>query len=191
MVYRDQIEQAAHKRNAAGMEALTLLGEAVANESITPEELARWVGKIGAAIGGLTGMIDAIVLQHYPERPVNLTPEPVADATLYPLEVLARAVCQVYRISIADLIGPSRKQNVVRPRHVFFYIARLQGSATLKDVGHYCGGRDHSSVIHGASQVENALSIENDLPQIIQTIRASLPPRFPQADNNEDELPEE
>lgn len=167
MVYRDQIESSAQKRANAGMEALKILGEAVADDSITVQELAGLVGKIGACIGGLHGMLEAIALQYYPERP-ELKPPSI------PLENLASTVADVYKISLADLLGPRRVANLVRARHVFFYLARLQGNASLKDIGGYAGGRDHTTVLSGADSIEHALEHEKDLPMILHTIRARL-----------------
>lgn len=175
MTYRDQIEESARKRAKAGMDALELLTEIAAVE-VGEKQIPRVVGlmgKVAASLGGLEGMVNSMAWQFYPER-VREEEEQIVyieGSTFEFLDALANEVSTFYRIDLVNLIGPRKTKDLVRARHVFFYLARLSGKATLKEIGGYCGGRDHSTVISGADSIDAALSIEPDLPTTIQAIR--------------------
>ena len=173
MLYKEDLLESAEKRSQEGMDALNLLADAVLQGVDVKKELPRLVGKIAAALGGLQGMVESVAIQHYPDRPDLVSIQPVPGAETHVR--IANAVCGVFRLSLADLIGSSKKQKYVRPRHIFFYLCRLE-RLPLKLIGKFCGGRDHSTVIYGAEQIEHALSYEDGLPSIIQTIRALLDP---------------
>lgn len=172
MVYRDQIEASIEKRLNAGMTALQLLADGAIQGDMDDVEIAKYVGKIGAALGGLAGLCEGTLDTTYPVRPdLNL---PLTVPEILPLGSIMKAVCDVYRVSMTDVMGSSRKQNYVRPRHVFFHLARKQNRVSLKGIGEFCGGRDHSTVVQGADSIAAALEIEADLPTIIATVEAAL-----------------
>lgn len=65
------------------------------------------------------------------------------------------AVCRHFKITNADLTSSSRKASLVYARQVLMYLLRSELSLPLEQIGHILGGRDHSTVIHGVSKVEN------------------------------------
>lgn len=64
-------------------------------------------------------------------------------------------VASSFGISALLITGKGRTREVVAARHAFFHLCLEQlPSAGLREIGHYCGGRDHSTVIHGCKRVE-------------------------------------
>lgn len=49
------------------------------------------------------------------------------------------------------LRGKTRARPVAHARHKVMYLARCEGKQSLPDIGARLGGRDHSTVIHGAN----------------------------------------
>lgn len=61
-----------------------------------------------------------------------------------------QAVSTYYGLSVDALKGPSRKQSIVRPRMMAYYLCRELTELSLNRIGQIFGGRDHSTVLHGA-----------------------------------------
>ncbi len=83
------------------------------------------------------------------------------------LEQISKSVSQYYRIPLADLRSKSRNKDIVKARHVAWYLSKKLINATFKEIAQYYGGRDHSSVIHGINKMEEQVkadtSMEKDL----------------------------
>jgi hypothetical protein len=58
------------------------------------------------------------------------------------------------RVRAVDIKGPRRNRVFVRVRQAVCYVAQKQGVHSYPQIGRALGGRDHSTVIHGARQAE-------------------------------------
>ncbi len=90
------------------------------------------------------------------------------------LESIARATSQFYKIPLADLKSKSRSKEIANARHVAMYLSKKSIDATLKDIAHFYGGRDHSSVIHAVKKVEVKVKSDMNLSRDIIQIENSL-----------------
>ncbi|MDX2194888.1 MAG: chromosomal replication initiator protein DnaA [Cytophagales bacterium] len=73
------------------------------------------------------------------------------------IDYIQKAVCEFNKISVEDLVSKSRKKELVIPRQVGIYLAKNYTTLSLKTIGMYFGGRDHSTVIHSIESVEDML----------------------------------
>ena len=106
---------------------------------------------------------DLLMLEAHQEKP-PLNPE-----------VIAKAVCAYYKVHLADLKSNSRKKEMARSRHVAMYLAqKMLNNCTLKDLGDFFGGKDHSSVIHAIKKIKQELQKNPDLAREIFDIEANL-----------------
>jgi chromosomal replication initiator protein len=84
-------------------------------------------------------------------------------------------VSMSYNETKEDIVGNRRHRNLVDARHTFCYLAKQNTAATLKDIGAYIGGKDHSTVIHAIENVTNLLQTDKmtqrKYNQIIQLIK--------------------
>ena len=71
------------------------------------------------------------------------------------LESIAETICHHYKIPLADLRSRMRGHLVSQARHIGMYLSRKLTSLTHKEIGHFYGGRDHTSVLHATGRVEN------------------------------------
>jgi chromosomal replication initiator protein len=98
---------------------------------------------------------DILKLQSYDEKPAST------------LESVCRAASHYYKIPVADLRSKTRSKDVVRARHISWYLSKNIVGATYEEIGQYYSNRDHSSVIHGVNkiteQLKNDLSISKDI----------------------------
>ena len=98
----------------------------------------------------------------------DIVPEPIprvditlnAILSLRPITVsvsladIMQAVCAVTRVGYNDFHSRRREQRLVKARWVYFHLARSLTKFSLDRVGHKCGMRDHSTVIHGLAKID-------------------------------------
>lgn len=79
-----------------------------------------------------------------------------------------------YNLSLDDLCGKSRKQEIVRPRQVAMYLLRKENSVSFPSIGDQFGGRDHTTAMHACEKIEKLLEHDEELLQDINFIRERL-----------------
>jgi len=70
------------------------------------------------------------------------------------IEDIQKIVGTSYSINLDSLVGKSRTKEVAEARMVAMYLAREHTNLSLKTIGIYFGGRDHSTVVHACKCVE-------------------------------------
>lgn len=79
------------------------------------------------------------------------------------LESVCRASSQYFKIAVADLKSKSRNKDIVRARHIAWYLSKNIVGATFNEIAQYYSNRDHSSVIHGVNKISNNLKTDPKL----------------------------
>src|SRR5262249_21254044 len=90
------------------------------------------------------------------------------------VERIAERVGGFFRIEPGDLQSRRRYRNVLLPRQVGMYLTRKLTPLSLAEIGHYFGGRDHSTVLHACRKVEKSLCRDAVLSGAIRDIHAGL-----------------
>jgi hypothetical protein len=67
-------------------------------------------------------------------------------------------VASHFDMSVETLLGPDRSYQIVRPRQVAMFLSRKSTRASLLDIAHQFGGRDHTTVINAIQRVEQRLA---------------------------------
>lgn len=70
-------------------------------------------------------------------------------------------VCNHYHVSPSAVSSRSRKRDLVLARQVSMYLAQKYTKMPASRIGKLVGGRDHSTVIHSCSQVEQRIKIDH------------------------------
>ena len=73
-------------------------------------------------------------------------------------EVITEIVAEHFGISPADIMGNKRNVKVAFPRQIVMYLCRNMTEVTLKNIGAYLGGRDHTTVMNGINKIEEAIN---------------------------------
>ncbi len=79
-----------------------------------------------------------------------------------------------YNISLDLLVGKSRKKEVAEARMIAMYFARKHTSLSLKSIGLYFGGRDHSTVVHACKWVESKLETDEGFSRQLARIGGEI-----------------
>ncbi|MBA3415446.1 MAG: chromosomal replication initiator protein DnaA [Chloroflexia bacterium] len=84
------------------------------------------------------------------------------------------AVGRHFGVDVGAIAGRGRTKEIVLPRQVAMYLLREETDASLLQIGHTLGGRDHTTVLHGIRQIERALTTDVGLRSQIMAIREAL-----------------
>ncbi len=84
------------------------------------------------------------------------------------------SVARHFGVSVEALHGKSREHGVAWARQVAMYLLREETPASLLQIGHQLGGRDHTTVMHGYNRVSKALVIDERARGDVAAIRAAL-----------------
>lgn len=90
-------------------------------------------------------------------------------------ELIIQTVADHYGITIADISGNKRNNEIVVPRQIAMYLCRKMTDASLKNIGNLLGKRDHTTIINGHNKIETELkqnnsSIKNNIDIIMKKI---------------------
>jgi len=73
------------------------------------------------------------------------------------IEKIIADVCKVYNVTLTEVKGKSRKQEVSEARKMSMYIVKEVCGLTMEEIGKEFGGRDHSTVVYTIQQVEKKM----------------------------------
>ena len=100
-----------------------------------------------------------------PDTPREVTPQLILDV-----------VADHFHVSPDDIISSKRQSEIVMPRQIVMYLCRDTGKFSLKNIGKFLGGRDHTTIIHGADKIEAEMKKSESLSSTIDTIKKKINP---------------
>ncbi len=92
------------------------------------------------------------------------------------IENIQSVVANAFRMNLDTLVGKGRSQEVAEARMIAMYLAREHTNLSLKSIGLYFGGRDHSTVVHACKWVEGRLQEDAKFAERINALRRNLNP---------------
>jgi chromosomal replication initiator protein len=90
------------------------------------------------------------------------------------LEDIVKKVSEIRNFPLKTIVGPSRRKEIVKTRHLAMYLCRELTNNTLTSIGLFFGGRDHTTVIHACSQVEKVYKKKIAVTKFIDQISRDL-----------------
>ena len=139
----------------------------------------RFTNNIRELEGSLTRVLAYSRLTNEP-----LTPELVHSvlASLEPNEprlpptpdLIVQMICRYYELERDALISKSREKRVAYPRQVAMYLMRDLALRSLVEIGQTLGGRDHSTVHHGARKIERSLTVDPETKRDVANLREMI-----------------
>lgn len=89
------------------------------------------------------------------------------------VEVIKKLVCKYYQVNTDDLVSRSRKQNLVRPRHMAIYLSRRFTDAPLQTIGK-AFNRYHATALHSIQSIEKGIKKDNAVRQQVEFFSQKL-----------------
>lgn len=96
------------------------------------------------------------------------------QGSTYTIESIQTAVAKHFRLKAADFKSNSKQRSVARPRQIAMYLIRKYTSLGFKEIGHYFGGRDHTTIMHACREIEKKIESEQDVKDAVEAIQNLL-----------------
>jgi chromosomal replication initiator protein len=90
------------------------------------------------------------------------------------LQGIASQTARYFALKVAELKSPSRRRAVVVARDVAMYLARQTTGKSLKQIGEFFGGRDHTTVLHGCRKTEGLIQSDPGTRLAVLELRRGL-----------------
>jgi len=148
-----------------------------------PQVLTFIAGRVSTNIRELEGALTRVVaFSSLTARPmtVELAQDvlkdvfPQGQAPEVSIERIQTAVSDRFGLSMEELCGDRRSQNIVYPRQVAMYLSRELTDASLPKIGREFGGRDHTTVIHATSKIARMIREDRSVYNLVQELTARV-----------------
>jgi chromosomal replication initiator protein len=96
------------------------------------------------------------------------------------IDYLHKVVAEHFNVPPESIQSKTRKREIVMARQVIMYLAKQYTSHSLKTIGEYCGGRDHSTVIHAIAAINDLLATEQGFKMSLEEIQRKIKIKLPQ-----------
>ena len=151
-----------------------------------PDDTLEYLaGQFDSNVRDLEGALNDISLVARVKKIKDITIDVAAEAirarknealqiTVIPIENIQTEVGKFYNVSVNEMKGTRRVQNIVLARQVAMYLAREMTDNSLPRIGREFGGKDHTTVMHAYEKIKGMIEIDDNLRLEIQTIKKKL-----------------
>tara|TARA_Y100000815_G_scaffold178577_1_gene162701 strand:+ start:36801 stop:38426 length:1626 start_codon:yes stop_codon:yes gene_type:complete len=95
----------------------------------------------------------------------------VEDNRKIRIEDIQRAVSRHYNVSRTDMLSNRRTRQIVKPRQIAMYLAKMMTPRSLPEIGRRFGGRDHTTVLHAVRKVESMIADDGQLAKELELLK--------------------
>jgi chromosomal replication initiator protein len=99
---------------------------------------------------------------------------PQGEAAEVSIKRIQDLVAERFSMSLDELCGDKRSQNIVYPRQVAMYLSRELTDSSLPKIGREFGGRDHTTVIHATSKIARLIREDRSVYNLVQELTARV-----------------
>ncbi len=92
----------------------------------------------------------------------------------FPIETIAKEVAKHQGTPLQDLKSKKRNKDLVFSRQLAFFLMKKLTVTSLQSIGKYMGGRDHTTVLHAVSKIEQLQKKDAFLAQKIRNIEKKI-----------------
>jgi chromosomal replication initiator protein len=148
-----------------------------------PKVLEFIAGRISSNIRELEGALTRVVaFSSLTGRPMSedLAQDvlkdvfPQGEVPQVSIERIQELVSDRFGLSLEELCGDKRSQNIVYPRQVAMYLSRELTDSSLPKIGKQFGGRDHTTVIHATSKIARMIREDRSVYNLVQELTARI-----------------
>ncbi len=99
---------------------------------------------------------------------------PQGEAAEVSIRRIQELVSERFQLTMDELCGDKRSQNIVYPRQVAMYLSRELTDSSLPKIGKEFGGRDHTTVIHATSKIARLIREDRSVYNLVQELTARV-----------------
>ena len=97
-----------------------------------------------------------------------------ASSAQVSIKGIQETVSDRFGLTLEELCGDKRSQNIVYPRQVAMYLSRELTDSSLPKIGKEFGGRDHTTVIHATSKIARLIKEDRSVYNLVQELTARI-----------------
>ena len=107
---------------------------------------------------------------------IDALKDQLADRSVYKNDIhrIQTVVCDYFKITIDDIKGKKRSQNINYPRQVAIYLCRTLANESFPKIGTHFGGRDHSTIMSSYRKIVKDLKTNEQLKVVIKELKDRL-----------------
>ncbi|KKT82118.1 MAG: Chromosomal replication initiator protein DnaA [Microgenomates group bacterium GW2011_GWC1_44_9] len=114
-----------------------------------------------------------ILTKEMVQKTMGLPADSVKSTKVRPIKVIS-TVAKYFDFRNKDLLGTSRKADLVVARHITMYLLRVTLGLNLTVVAELMGGRDHTTVMHAVEKMEDQIEENMDLRRKVMAEKSAL-----------------
>ncbi|GAB6982146.1 chromosomal replication initiator protein DnaA [Prevotella dentasini] len=148
-----------------------------------PEDVVRFIAETAnGSVRDLQGVINSLLAysvvynsdidmrlaERVIKRAVKIDDEPLT------IDDILEKVCTHYNVTATAVNSRSRKKDIVIARQVSMYMAQKYTKMPASRIGKLVGNRDHSTVIHSCTKIEDRLKVDKGFNAEIASIENSF-----------------
>ena len=148
-----------------------------------PEDVVRFIAETAnGSVRDLQGVINSLLAysvvynsnidmrlaERVIKRAVKIDDEPLT------IDDILDKVCSHYNVTTTAVNSRSRKKDIVMARQVSMYMAQKYTKMPASRIGKLVGNRDHSTVIHSCTKIEDRLKVDKGFFAEIASIENSF-----------------
>ncbi len=139
------------------------------NFNTNARELEGTFVKLAMGASLETGVLTKEMVQQTMGLPASF----VKEVKVRPIKVVS-TVAKYFDYRNKDLLGTSRKADLVVARHIAMFLLRDTLNIQLEKVGEIMGGRDHTTVMHAVEKMEREVGKNVDIRRKVTAIKQAL-----------------
>jgi chromosomal replication initiator protein len=112
------------------------------------------------SISGLTMTVENLApVLNLPKEKIEASPDAVI-----------KAVTEMFKVSIEDLKGNSRRREISQSRQIAMYLMRQHTDLSLPKIGEIFGGKDHTTVMYSCEKVAQLKTSDPNMQQTLNQL---------------------
>jgi chromosomal replication initiator protein len=92
------------------------------------------------------------------------------------IDKVQKVVCDYFNITRDELLSKTRKRQIVQARQIAMYMSRSLINCSLSTIGAEIGGKDHATVLHACTTVNDLMATDKTFRQYVSDIEKILVP---------------
>lgn len=110
---------------------------------------------------------------------------PVTVPLFVSVRWITLAASKIFDVPAPEIIGPCRRRNTMLARQAVYLVAKQLDRWSYPEIGRRLGGRDHSTIIHGARTAGERAKRDPYYAAQINALEAAVTEAFPSRDGGE------
>jgi len=148
-----------------------------------PDDVCYYIAEnVQRSIRELEGILNKLIIHHQVTKKnidINIVKSFLKNISQssfssFTFDKLLKTVASFYDTSEKEIMGSSRKREIVKSRQVIIYFLRKELNYSYPYIAKKIGGKDHTTIIYSYSKMEKEIQRSDDIKEEITYIKENL-----------------